>query len=39
MTEQAYIQIAENVDKGVQTAPKSNGELSKAFMTVTGMTG
>ena len=32
MTEQAYIQIAENVDKGFQTAPKSNGELSKAFV-------
>jgi ferredoxin len=28
----AYLRIAENVDKGYQTAPKANGELSKAFI-------
>ncbi|MBT6615461.1 MAG: hypothetical protein HOB38_25430, partial [Deltaproteobacteria bacterium] len=32
MSDQSYIQIAENVDKGIQTAPKSDGELSKAFI-------
>ena len=32
MSDQYYIQIAENVDKGVQTAPKADGELSKAFI-------
>ena len=32
MSDQAYLQIAENVDKGFQTAPKANGELSKAFI-------
>jgi predicted transcriptional regulator len=32
MSDQAYLRIAENVDKGVQTAPKANGELSKAFI-------
>jgi ferredoxin len=28
----AYVRIAENVDKGYQTAPKADGELSKAFI-------
>jgi len=28
----AYVRIAENIDKGVQTAPKADGELSKAFI-------
>ncbi len=32
MSDQPYIQIAENIDKGIQTAPKSDGELSKAFI-------
>ena len=32
MSEQAYVQIAENVDKGFQTAPKAGGELSRAFI-------
>ena len=32
MSEQVYIQIAENIDKGIQTAPKAEGELSKAFI-------
>jgi len=32
MSDQAYLRIAEYVDKGVQTAPKANGELSKAFI-------
>jgi Pyruvate/2-oxoacid:ferredoxin oxidoreductase delta subunit len=32
MSDQSYIQIAENIDKGIQTAPKSDGELSKAFI-------
>ena len=32
MSNQVYVQIAENIDKGIQTAPKSDGELSKAFI-------
>lgn len=32
MNERNYVQIAENVDKGFQTAPKADGELSKAFI-------
>lgn len=32
MNEQVYIQIAENVDKNFQTAPKAGDELSKAFI-------
>jgi ferredoxin len=32
MSDQAYLRIAENVDKGYQTAPKANGEISKAFV-------
>jgi Pyruvate/2-oxoacid:ferredoxin oxidoreductase delta subunit len=32
MSDQAYLRIAENVDRGFQTAPKTNGELSKAFI-------
>jgi predicted transcriptional regulator len=32
MSDQFYIQIAENVDKGFQTAPKAAGELSRAFI-------
>jgi ferredoxin len=33
MSDQVYVQIAENVDKGFQTAPKSDaGELSRAFI-------
>jgi hypothetical protein len=32
MSDRAYLRIAENVDKGFQTAPKANGELSKAFI-------
>lgn len=32
MSDQVYVRIAENVDKGVQTAPKTDGELSKAFI-------
>ena len=30
--DQYYVQIAENIDKGFQTAPKEDGELSKAFI-------
>ncbi|MCJ7832816.1 MAG: hypothetical protein MUQ20_00330, partial [Deltaproteobacteria bacterium] len=29
---QVYVRIAENVDKGYQTAPKADQELSKAFI-------
>jgi len=32
MSEATYIQIAENVDKNFQTAPKADSELSKAFI-------
>ena len=32
MHEQAYIQIAENVDKNFQTAPKAGDDLSQAFI-------
>jgi hypothetical protein len=32
MSDQAYVRIAENVDRGFQTAPKADGELSKAFI-------
>ena len=32
MSDQYYIQIAENIDKGFQTAPKADGELSRAFI-------
>jgi hypothetical protein len=33
MSDQVYVQIAENVDKGFQTAPKTDvGELSQAFI-------
>ena len=32
MSDQAYLRIAESVDRGFQTAPKANGELSKAFI-------
>lgn len=33
MSDQFYVRIAENVDKGVQTAPKTTeGDLSKAFI-------
>jgi len=32
MNDQAYIQIAENIDKGIQTAPKADGNISKAFI-------
>ena len=32
MSDQVYVQIAENIDKGIQTAPKVDGELSKAFI-------
>jgi hypothetical protein len=32
MSDQVYLRIAESVDRGFQTAPKSNGELSKAFI-------
>jgi ferredoxin len=30
--DQVYVRIAEKVDKGIQTAPKADGELSKAFI-------
>ena len=30
MSDQVYVRIAENIDKGIQTAPKADGELSKA---------
>jgi ferredoxin len=33
MTERHYAKIAENIDKGFQTAPKVDGELSKAFIS------
>jgi len=32
MKDQVYVRIAENVDKGILTAPKSDGEPSKAFI-------
>jgi Pyruvate/2-oxoacid:ferredoxin oxidoreductase delta subunit len=32
MSDQAYVCIAENIDRGIQTAPKADGELSKAFI-------
>lgn len=32
MSDQTYVQIAENIDKGIQTAPRADGELSKAFI-------
>ncbi len=32
MSDQFYIQLAENIDKGFMTAPKTDGELSKAFI-------
>jgi ferredoxin len=32
VSEPAYNRIAENVDRGFQTAPKVNGELSEAFI-------
>jgi Pyruvate/2-oxoacid:ferredoxin oxidoreductase delta subunit len=32
MSDRAYLRIAENVDKGFQTAPKADGELSEAFI-------
>jgi Na+-translocating ferredoxin:NAD+ oxidoreductase subunit B len=32
MTDQVYMKIAENIDKGIQTAPKADGEISKAFL-------
>ena len=32
MNDQIYLRIAENIDKGIQTAPKTDGELSKAFI-------
>ncbi|MBW1710690.1 MAG: 4Fe-4S dicluster domain-containing protein [Deltaproteobacteria bacterium] len=32
MSDQVYLRIAENIDKGIQTAPKANGDLSKAFI-------
>jgi ferredoxin len=32
MSEQSYLQIAENVDKNFQTAPKAGDELSQAFI-------
>ncbi len=32
MHEQAYRQIAENVDKNFQTAPKAGDDLSQAFI-------
>lgn len=32
MSEEAYVRIAESVDRGFQTAPKVDGELSKAFI-------
>ena len=32
MSDQVYMKIAENIDKGVQTAPKADGEISKAFL-------
>jgi ferredoxin len=32
VTARAHVRIAENIDRGLQTAPKANGELSKAFV-------
>jgi Pyruvate/2-oxoacid:ferredoxin oxidoreductase delta subunit len=32
MSSQAHVRIAENVDKGFQTAPKADGKLSEAFI-------
>ena len=32
MSDRYYVQIAENIDKGFQTAPKADGELSRAFI-------
>jgi len=32
MSNQDYLRIAENIDNGIQTAPKTDGELSKAFI-------
>ncbi|MBW2091504.1 MAG: 4Fe-4S binding protein [Deltaproteobacteria bacterium] len=32
VNDQVYVRIAENVDKGFQTAPKAGGELSQAFI-------
>ena len=32
MSDKTYIQIAKNIDKGIQTAPKADGEISKAFL-------
>ena len=32
MHEQAYVQIAKNVDKNFQTAPKADEDLSQAFI-------
>ena len=32
MSNQIYVQIAENIDKGILTAPKADGALSKAFI-------
>jgi len=31
-SDQAYMRIAENIDKGFQTAPKVDGDISKAFL-------
>lgn len=32
MSDQVYVRIAENIDKGIQTAPKADGALSKTFI-------
>lgn len=32
ISDQAYVRIAENIDKGMLTAPKAEGDLSKAFI-------
>jgi len=32
MPEQACVQIAENLDKNIQTAPKAGNDLSQAFI-------
>ena len=32
MRDQVYLRIAENVDRGIQTAPKADGKLSQAFI-------
>ena len=37
MSSQAHVRIAENVDKGFQTAPKADGELSEAFIAYLGI--